>query len=232
MLSSMENMFCNIVQAKLWRGKVLGKNWLNITFLRIKVLEQIVLQELRPSPAIHIILIDMTGFYRGEGRGFLWFYTKIIFVLSSETALDVRPFCVKICQLGLIFQFSILLELEGSLSLDWVSGRVNFPPLVMTQWELRHRGNFSFMKIELTQVDHNIAIYMWTSDNWTKSVTMPSLRCVPQTDTKPRSVGSFFTCCLHPSPNVFILPSLSPQLFSTFLWFIFFCRNAQAGSQE
>ena len=126
MLSSMENMFCNIVQAELWRGKVLGKNWLNITFLRIKVLEQIVLQELRPSPAIHIILIDMTGFYRGEGRGFLWFYTKIIFVLSSETALDVRPFCVKICQLGLIFQFSILLELEGSLSLDWVSGPSQF----------------------------------------------------------------------------------------------------------
>jgi hypothetical protein len=39
-------------------------------------LEQIVLQELRPSPAIHIILIDMTGFYRGEGRGFFMILYK------------------------------------------------------------------------------------------------------------------------------------------------------------
>lgn len=39
-------------------------------------------------------------------------------------ALYVRPFCVKICQLGLIFQFSILHLLEGDLRTESV--RVDF----------------------------------------------------------------------------------------------------------
>ena len=53
-------------------------------------------------------------------------------VWDGRTALDVRPFCVKICQLGLIFQFSILLVLEGSLSLA-----ESIFLVLMSQWEMR-----------------------------------------------------------------------------------------------
>ena len=63
--SQLQKIYFAILFKRSRRGKGFGKKLRLYTFLRIKVLEQIVLQALhRPSPS-HF-LTDMTGFYSGE----------------------------------------------------------------------------------------------------------------------------------------------------------------------
>ena len=151
-------------------------------------------------------------------------------VWDGRTALDVRPFCVKICQLGLIFQFSILLELEGSLSLAERVAESIFLVL-MSKWEMRHRGNFRFMKIELTHRLTTTAQFTCEHRTIRQNPSQSWVWDVCNRQTKPRSVGSFFTCCLHPSQCLYSSFSLS-LLAIIFNIFVVFWRNVQAGSQE
>ena len=156
-----KNIFCNIVRPEqTWKGV-----WQKIETVHISENQGFGTNRLAGAPQTISISFSDRHDWVLQRRGFLWFYTKIIFVLVS--LLGVRPFCVKICQLGLIFQFSILHLLEGCLRTESV--RVNFSRRnVKHNWNSLRRdtslhGNFSFMKIELTQVDHNIAIYMRTN---------------------------------------------------------------------
>ena len=129
----MENMFCNTVQAELTRKGVGQKFTEHISENQGFGTNRLARAQTISSHSHHFDRHDWV-LQRKGARIFMILYKNNLcsLVWDGRTALDVRPFCVKICQLGLIFQFSILLVLEGSLSLA-----ESIFLVLMSQWEMR-----------------------------------------------------------------------------------------------